>query len=289
MRNVLLSVVVVAALIAGGIGGTLATWSDSETSIGNSIETGSVDLKVNGDDDKPWGSGIEVKVNATCVTPCKWFGPYLVELWNAGECTENSSAYIHVKNGTCWNTAPKLRPDGTSSGYADPVIGPPQEDYVPQPSLMKPEPELVAEYGGKVDCTMVPGIGPEGDDCSMKSNVMLAVTTTRDEPMIGTPWTIKAEQFSKWECNEIYLFDLAPCQPKNIYVWFKLDQKSEEDYGLDFINPDPWDDDWDPNDVEMVKHHEKFNDWPSAALMKDKITFDMEFDLLLRHSMPDPA
>jgi predicted ribosomally synthesized peptide with SipW-like signal peptide len=286
MRNVLLSLVVVAALIAGAVGGALATWSDSETSEGNYVETGSVDLKVNGADDLPWGTGVPVKVNATCVTPCMWYGPYEVELWNAGQCEFNSSAYMHVKNVTCWNIPPKVHPEtGCSTGYEDPPNEPPGADYVPQPSLLKPEPELVAEYGGKVNCVWVPGIGPEGDDCSLKSNVLLAVTTNRTPPMLGAPNTIKMEEIGKWECKEIYLFDLAPCQPKTIYVWVKLDQKSEEDYLLDLINPDPWDAEFPtagtPEYTDAMMHWLKFNDWPSWALMKDKVTFDIEFDLVL--------
>jgi len=39
MKSIVLSVVVISALLVGGIGGTLATWSDSETSEDNYIET----------------------------------------------------------------------------------------------------------------------------------------------------------------------------------------------------------------------------------------------------------
>ena len=93
MRNALLSLVVVAALIAGAVGGTLATWSDSETSHGNVISTGSLDLKVNRADDAPWGDGVGQVINISCVTPCHWYGPFVVELWHAGQCTENASLF----------------------------------------------------------------------------------------------------------------------------------------------------------------------------------------------------
>jgi predicted ribosomally synthesized peptide with SipW-like signal peptide len=51
MKNIVLSVVVVAALMAAGIGGTLADFSDSEEEMGDVLQAGSLDLKVNGADD----------------------------------------------------------------------------------------------------------------------------------------------------------------------------------------------------------------------------------------------
>lgn len=259
MKSIFLCAVVICALAIAGIGGTFATWSDSETSEGNTIVTGSLDLKVNGADDLPYGTGVPAKVKVECMIPCKWYGPYEVELWNAGQCEFPSHAYIHVKKLECSNVPPK-EVGGVSTGY-----------LAPDGSGLKPEPELVAEYGGKVNCITVTGIGPEGDDCSMTSHVMMNVTTGDTGPEDGL---LFGDQMGKYECKELYLFDLMPCQPKTIYLWFHLAQDTEEYWGKDYI-PDPGDVGYD----EL--YWKKFNDWPSWALMKDKLTFNLEFDLWL--------
>jgi len=274
-KHIILAVVVVVALVTAATGGVFATWSDSETSMDNRIETGAVDLKVNGADDaNDYGAtGVPSKVDIECMIPCKWYGPFEVELWHAGQCTQDAHAFIEFKDVCCGNVLPKVNPEdpadggsnywprGTTTGYPDPESGD-----------LKPEPELVAEYGGKVDCTEVPGVGVLGDLCTMKSHVEVAVTLTDIaydvDTIVGPVKIIELEGF------EAYLFDLTPCQPRMIYLWFHLVQPSEEDYGYDFF-ADPGDPGFD--ELRWLK----FNDWPSWGLMKDLASFSMEFDLWL--------
>jgi predicted ribosomally synthesized peptide with SipW-like signal peptide len=270
MKSIFLSVVVICALAIAGVGGTFATWSDSETSFDNTIVTGSLDLKVNGADDEPWGEGVPTKVMIDCMIPCKFYGPYEVELWNAGQCDFPSHAYLHLKNYECSNVDPKVNdgsseywPAGASTGYP-----------APDGSGLKPEPELVAEYGGKVNCVEVAGIGPEGDECSLGSHIEMIVTATPLPPNDPDAVVIHRDKLFKWLCEEIYLFDLEPCEPRMIYLWFHLQQDDEELYGFDYI-PDPGDEGY--NEMHWIK----FNDWPSWALMKDKVVLDIEFDLWL--------
>lgn len=286
MKSIFLSIVIICTLAIAGLGGTLATWSDSETSFNNYVETGSLDLKVNGADDLPWGTGVPAKAQVTCMIPEKYYGPYEVELWNAGQCQFPSHAYLHVKRVECSNVEPKVNPypvggsalwpAATQTGYADPPDRPVGADYVPPGSLYKPEPELVAEYGGKVDCVTVPGIGPEGDDCSMSSHIVMYVTDTTAAPNVpdSDRTILISNELKDWLCEEVYLFDLMPCVPKTIYLWFYMQQDSEENWGYDFI-PDPGDTGFD------LLYWQKFNDWPSWALMKDKAELDIEFDLWL--------
>jgi hypothetical protein len=216
------------------------------------------------------------------MVPCKWYGPFEVELWNAGDCEFPSRAFIHIKDIDCYNVEPKLHPvTEESTGYPDPSEG------MPWSGDLKPEPELVAEYGGKVNCVEVKGIGVEGDDCCMGTHVEMVITTTDINPktndfadILITPNDYMCrDKLGKWECKEIYLFDLMPCEPRTIFLWFHLQQEDEEEYGFDYINPDPWDDDYDPAKHKL--HWLKFNDWPSWAMMKDGATFNMEFDLWL--------
>jgi len=99
-----MTLVVVGAVALAGIGGTFATWSDSETSEGNYIETGSVDLlvaKCAGDwqnagafkDDLPYGVGLD-PCFAASLAPGNYTCYSL--LWNAG-CID-AVAYLHIKN-----------------------------------------------------------------------------------------------------------------------------------------------------------------------------------------------
>jgi len=294
-KNLILAVVVIAALSLAGAGGVFATWSDSEVSFNNTIETGSVDLKVNGADDEPWGTGVPAKVTVECMIPGKFYGPYEVELWNAGQCIFPSHAYIHLKNFVCSNAEPKVNPypEGGSVCWYD-TYGPLATTGYPDPSTnmpysgdLKPEPELVAEYGGKVDCTMVPGVGVDGDDCSMGSGLTMRITNSPDlNDVLENPDGLRLiDVFSKWECNEIWLFDLMPCQPRTIYFWFYLEQESEDDFFTDggfFLHPNEMGlEPGDPGYEAALLHWKKFDDWVSWRYMKDKITFDIEFDLWL--------
>ena len=293
-KNLILAVVVIAALSLAGAGGVFATWSDSEVSFNNTVETGSVDLKVNGADDAPWGQGVPAVVKIECMIPGKFYGPYPIELWNAGQCIFPSHAYIHLKNFVCDNVLPKVNPypeggsaywpAGTSTGYPDPSTNQPYSGD------LKPEPELVAEYGGKVDCTTVTGVGVDGDDCSMGSGLTMRITNSTDlmDVLVNPDGVRLIDTFSKWECQEIWLFDLMPCQPRTIYMWFYLDQESEDDFfpeGGYFLHPaemgmEPGDEGYDA----ALLHWKKFDDWVSWRYMKDMITFDIEFDLWLEDS-----
>ena len=269
MRNVFLSIVIICALVIAGLGGTLATWADSETSLANTITTGSVDLKVNGEDDAPWGDGVPTKVNIDCMVPCKLYGPFEVELWNAGICEFPSEAYLHLKNICCTNAPPKVDEAGDTTGYRCPETGD-----------LKPEPELVAEFGGKVDCRMVDGIGEAvGDTCSMGSHVRMWVTADPDlvpdkDALIPDDRFLIDGKLGTLLCEELYLFDLKPCEPRTIYLYFHLQQESEEDYDFNYF-PNPGEVGYDEGE------YLKFNDWPSWSMMRDKVTFDLEFDLWL--------
>ena len=292
-RNMILAVVVVAALVVAGAGGVFATWSDSEVSMGNTISTGSVDLKVNGADDLPYGTGVPVKVNVVDMIPGKFYGPYEVELWNAGQGTFESHAYIHIKDIVCSNVLPKVNPypEGGSAFWYE-IYGPDATTGYPDPSTkepysgdLKPEPELVAEYGGKVDCVTVPGVGVDGDDCSMGSGVRMIITnsTDLDDVLVNPDGFRMVDLLYKWDCHEIWLFDLKPCEPRTIYFWFYLIQDAEELFGYNFIKH-PTELGIDPathpaDYAAALLHWKKFNDWPSWRYMKDKATFTMEFDL----------
>lgn len=108
MKIILVNILALVLVLAVGlpmIGGTLATWSDSETSMGNTITTGSLDLLVaqcDEDwqnigafvDDTPWGIGLEPCFYIPQVELNKTYPSYLL-LWNAGFI--DGVAYLHIK------------------------------------------------------------------------------------------------------------------------------------------------------------------------------------------------
>jgi predicted ribosomally synthesized peptide with SipW-like signal peptide len=260
MRNILLSLVVVAVLIAGAVGGTLAGFSDSETALDNYIETGSLDLKVNGTDDAPWGAGINGAIAIKNMMPCKTYWSDPLEVRNDGQGDNPSGSpeptflYIHVKDACCSNSPP-IHPGPTPSDY---------------PNGEKPEPELVAEFGGKVNCTIVPGLGVQGDSCNLLD--FIEVTVYFDGvPLVGpVPMSAIVD-------DQLFIGELPPCgDPHEVQLAFHMLQISEtEAVELGWL------------EAPLFQPGSKFSDWPTNALMCDRTTFNLEFDLL-QHPTQNP-
>ena len=244
MRNIFLSIVVVCALVIAGVGGTLAGFSDTEESEGNKIEMGSIDLKVNDTDDEPWGKGVGALIELTTYNPDEEVFED-VSVRNAGD--KDGYLYIHIKNLDCYN----IETEHSSWWYAEPD----------PPYGLKPEPELVAEYGGKVDCTWVDGIGVNGDNCCMGKSTRVAIGLD-DEWIIGSPES--PVTLGQLECWTGYLGMLPKCGGEhfvNMYV----------------IVPQILDETWDnPKELPELAY------WPTNSLMADGVTFDIEFLLFDR-------
>ena len=85
-------------------GGTLATFSDTEAIYDNYIETGSLDLKVNDQDDLPWGKGVKPVVKVPHAVVCTEYEG-TVSVWNIGEM--DAIAFLIIKN--------LVDPDGLSA------------------------------------------------------------------------------------------------------------------------------------------------------------------------------
>ncbi|UCD22053.1 MAG: hypothetical protein JSW22_08600, partial [Chloroflexota bacterium] len=131
-KSLLVVLIAVASLVLAGVGGTFATWSDSEVSEGNYIETGSVDLmiaKCDEDwqnpgpfkDDTPYGVGLD-RCFDTSLLP----GTYTCYslLWNAG-CVD-ADAYLHIKvsdgNGLAGNTTMSVWYDHDGDPDTSPLL-----------------------------------------------------------------------------------------------------------------------------------------------------------------------
>ena len=246
MKSIFLSVVVISALAIAGIGGTLANFSDTEMVIDNTFETGSLDLLVwDGSawvDQEPWGTGASGVVSVVCAAPEE---EYWTKVWvaNFGDCV-GGVLYMHFKNCTCYNVDPSHEESGYWK-YDDGLNGRPFW-------RLKPEPELVAEYGGWVDQVWVEW-GVTGDNCSMTSNVEVSVWF--DNTMMQD-WTLLCDVDEYF-----YLGELPSCGEQHI-VWIGLRYHDIED----------------PN--WTCPGNPMFADWPTNRLMLDGLKFDFIFGLV---------
>lgn len=252
MRNRVLGLIVlliVVGLAVPTLGETLASFSDIETSQDNLISTGSLDLKVNGGDDPDVGPIIEIEN----VCPGTVYGPFSCEVRNDGEAAQNPDGgvppaylYIHFKQITCANINPLY------DGY----------EYPAGSGIIKPEPELVAEYGGKVDCTEVPGLGVLGDECTMKAYTV--VTVSFDGKTI-----IENHKLDEIECQEIYLGELEPSgMVHTVEISVQVSPISEADAIAAGILGE-----------EYFGSGSVFWYWPTNGLMCDKVSFSTAFEL----------
>jgi hypothetical protein len=238
MKNIFLSVVVISALVVAGIGGTLADFSDSEEEMGDTLQAGSMDLKVNG-------------LNDPDILPFAVRGMIPDKLYDVTKTVANAGTidgwlYIHIKNVTCEETDDK--------GF-------------------KPEPEIVAELGGKHGQEQVPGVG---ERCDMEKHIEVeilydGVAVDLSEYDADNNGKIK---LSELECFQILIDQLEQCGAEHtLRFGFILQDVPEEYYGLDIF------DETDPHEV-------KWNWWPTNCYMGDTVTFDILFELLQTDYVP---
>jgi predicted ribosomally synthesized peptide with SipW-like signal peptide len=267
MKNVFLSVVIICALAIAGVGGTLAGFSDTEESFSNYVATGSLDLKVDGDDQKPYGPGVDGVIQLDDIMPDKEYR-VTIPVSNDGQAQDgwpnqgnDEPAYLYMmfKNFKCDNIAPKhdaidLRAHTGANGTVDPD----EMTNWDISSFLKPEPEMVSEFGGWVEQTWVEGVGQTGDECCLSTHIKMTVQY-RGKTISGYMADFLSTPPSIYK--QFYLGELPPCGTEyDIVIKFTLDQSLMKD--------DTW------------TGHEKFEYWPANAFMTDKISFDMLFELL---------
>jgi hypothetical protein len=232
MKNMLLSVVVVTTLVIAGVGGMLADFSDSEEEMGDILQAGSMDLKVDGMDDP----NLMPRIIRNMI-PEK---SYHFEKTVANDGTIDGHLYIHIKNVMCEETDDK--------GF-------------------KPEPEIVAEQGGKHGQEIVPGVG---ERCDMEKHIRVeilydGVAVDLSQYDANGDGEVKLDEL---ECFQAYLGILEQCGVEHtIRFGFWLQDVPEEYYGLDIF------DETDPHEI-------KWNWWPTNCYMGDTVTFDILFELL---------
>jgi predicted ribosomally synthesized peptide with SipW-like signal peptide len=314
MKNIMLSLVVMATLIAGGLTGTFAHFSDTEESTGNYVDVGAMDLKVGGFDDPDvvalWGVEAEPDVEKSAT----------ITLKNVGQpAGDDCHVYIHFKNFNCEN----IDADPNTAG------------------IQNPEPENVAQNGGWLGQMLLRGLGTFGDDCSLASYIGVTEMTYDGDP-IGLSYYdeelgnddghVKLDEVL---CHNILLGALDKGDEKDLEITIMVQDIDEDEIAIDdndldgLVDEDPvgggdndgdgltdedgpnqigivYDNDgdgrWDEDPTDLVDNDldgkvdedpagyfdgdnsdvasKCWDHWPTNALMKDKLTFDLLFSLV---------
>jgi hypothetical protein len=244
LKNVILALGVIGALVAGLLGGVFADFSDSEEEMGDVLQAGSLDLKVNGEDDPN-------------VLPFSIKGMVPDKVYDVTKTVSNVGTidgwlYLHIKNVICIEDNDKdLNGDGSIT--------------VPEDN---PEPENVAQWGGKHGQKQVPGLG---EACDMEKHMELVNINWNGTPVDISQYDLNGDgkvKMDEIECNQILIAQLPACgEVFEVNFEFMLQDVPEEYYDLDIF------DESDPHEI-------KWNWWPTNRYQGDKLTFDILFELL---------
>ena len=314
-RNVILAVVAIVALAIAGTGGLFADFSDIEISEDNYFSTGSLDLAVSNYMGTHYnGENIPILYEQEDAWPCCDKSRFF-DLENVGQGAQSEPCiYIHFKNFDCYWVQPKdystIWVDASGTVVSEPANAP--GHGMPQgtlPDFPKPltEPEYVAELGGIAgedadgNTVRVTGVGLcYGETCELPEHIDVLMwvagpwpdddkpVTSSDvnagdwEPVIGMPDPDGdgKTMLSELECQELLLATASnpegklPCN-EGIWVHMALhfnDFDEEDAYALGLI-PDTYFD-------ETIPAEAKWDHWPTNALQKDGVLFDIAFELL---------
>ncbi|GAH64213.1 unnamed protein product, partial [marine sediment metagenome] len=171
MKNIFLSVVVVATLVAAGVGGTLAGFVDTEESTGNFIQAGMLDLLVNGKNDPNVGAKLQYNCSVPCIST-----DFYIDLFSWSEC-QGAEVYMKLKNVSSVENGYKNYKgtdyvyDGTTD-LDDVPFGYRASKDPTGAGVASTEPELIAEEGGGGGFGQYP-VGANDPDLSWQENLEL--------------------------------------------------------------------------------------------------------------------
>jgi hypothetical protein len=317
MKNILLSVVVVATLIAAGVGGTFAGFVDTEVSSGNYVQAGITDLLINGKND---ADCIGAKLVHPCLVPDKSID-FWVDALNWGTCT-GGRLFIHFKDVDSYEAGAKYHDyqwqvysyNGSTHKY----------EYRPRiPGSMEPqgpgvwssEPEKISENGsGLIGQYWIAHDDPNllGEDYA--SGVAQHLDIRCEVPYVGTIGTIlgnpdlnddgsvNATEFAAWttagnrwvtivsgklssatvDCNKTYAGILFSQCKTFFHIDVVLQQIYADEWGTVNYSAGTWTGagvDYDGDGGIDTDDLQKAG-WPTNALHGDIATWDMMFELL---------
>ena len=306
MKNILLSVVVVGTLVAAGVGGTLADFSDIEISEDNYFSTGALDLVVSNHLGVEYPDDAPTFYMVSDALPCCDKSVFL-DLHNYGQGFQaDPYAYLHIKNLDCGWVMPK-KPYAwlnaacakVTTGLPDPL--PSEGDLgtgYPRPVT---EPEYVAECGGVAGelangtAVEVDGMGEYGENCEVSQHVgVIGIYVAGPYAHDAAPMTSAAVPAGDWTlldlseydndpaddvikinelvCEEVYLGQIPACNKIWVHISLHLQDYDEEAAYADGVI--------DTTYFAETYPEAKWDHWPTNAYQKDYMQWDMAFELL---------
>ncbi len=275
-KAILMSVLMI-GIVATAVGATLADFSDIETSKNNFFGTGELNLKVsdylgNEFEDPDFRPIIQVDNSWPCCTK-----DYYFDLHHAGEGDQFIPwAYVHLKNFDCYDVPAK---DGSP----------------------KPEPEVVAESGGicgeLLDGTLVTCAGMGLDwgtlNCELAEHVDIVIMVAgpyevapeKASDVPATDWVVLPNlldydlngdnviKLNELKCVQVELGQIPDCWTMWVDFRLHLQDVDEDDVGFHYFD-------------ENIPAEKKWDHWPTNALQKDVLKFDISFELLQSRFVP---
>jgi hypothetical protein len=293
MKNILLSVAVVAALIASGVGGTFAGFIDTEVSEDNFIQAGISDLLVNGVNNP------EAKIQFVHAAPCKSVD-FWIDLYNWGEC-QGGDVYMHFKD-------VESIEDGVKVHMGDPYVWDGTDYIIGSPvgaGVASSEPELLSEEGDGYIAQLYiapdPALEPGLMGTDYASGISDHTGVSVEVPLVGAagnqlgnPDTngdgfVDPAEYAAWvtagnrwspiaslngklseiECEKNHLGFLKTQNKTFVHVDLHLQQIEDPLYPRDY--------DLD-GDIDADDAQKRF--WPTNALQGDLATWSMLFELI---------
>jgi len=307
MKNILLSVVVLSVLIAGGLGGTMAGFVDTEESRDNFVQAGISDLLINGANDPD----VETKLEFDHAVPGK-STDFWVDAFNWGQCS-GGNLYMHFKDVTSVEAGAKLHmgvnyiytgdPDdggsgGVPVGYRAAVGNEPIGAGV-----WTSEPEMIAEVGGGLIAnTLISTTDPNlmGEDYATGIAQHLDVTvslfykgatgTELGNPDANGDGVVSSSEQIAWTDagNRIVTISrlsgkLLDIKSRNVLLGLLKTQEKTfihidvtiQQIPAVYATPVDYD-----NDGDVDADDTMLNWWPTNALQGDKATWTMLFELV---------
>jgi predicted ribosomally synthesized peptide with SipW-like signal peptide len=312
MKNVVLSIVVIAALMAAGIGGTLADFNDYEVSEDNSFKMGSMDLVISDPDGNEYnGDTVPTLITVDNGWPdCSKDRNF--DIHNAGENEQTAPwVYIHFKNFECDWVDTKVT-DTTPFAYMDydvanGVLTRHEDDDGDDIGIN--EPQDVAIFGGVAgedvngDPVTVPGISDDAI-CLLSDLLQVEISYSIAYSEANNPGSWAAVpagdktildlgayddmgnddgivQLAELECYEIYLFQLPGCNTRWMNVSLRAVNIAEEE----FQNADG--STMDYFDETIVPEESKWNNWPTNATQNQILMWDIGFEMFGQATQPN--
>jgi len=289
MKKVLVSLLMIAA-VTGLMGSSLADFSDIESSQDNYFATGSLDLLVSDELGNLWEDP-DVPVIYTTVDAwpeCPDPKTEVFDLTNIGQGDQFMPyAYLHLKNIECSGII-KTEPEVAAETGNHPIGELEDGTYI----YAAEDPTMPAENGN------LPILGEFGENCELSKHVDITIYTTNmstDGTAGGaydwvelplTQYDLDQNGIVKIDeifCNQVELGQMAneddpdtmELYENSIFIKLELNLQDvdEDDLVAAGIIPAGLFD-------ENIPAEAKWDHWPTNALMKDKLEFDLSFELL---------